>query len=443
MFVFSRRTLQALINALHGVVSDDQLQRMVDRLNTPGLDRISASWELVWISALQSIGTVQHEKELPDGRKPDVDFSDTGSPDIRFIADVTAISDIGIEEANPVRVLSEEIVRFARRSGLPPNSFGYSVEARRDGRTGDRKTILLLPKKGEIIAVLKTRLPQFMREILDNNPQHHTVAFHSETYRFSVSYNARQMYMTGSFPSYSVPDSVQKNPLWNGLRMKAQQLKSAASVAPTGIIVCDGGCALMRQESYVAHGTVTASQVVQEFLRQHTSVSFVTLLRVQRENPMAFHSMMQGRLIVRPEIFIRDESAALIAISERIKRASLAIPQATLDPLNASIRCFSDDYGFGNFGAYQMSGNTIRIPSRTLQDFLAGRRTVADLNEANRWHSGDAHEGGLMNPFERFRLNGQMITNIEVVRGDDDDDWVTITFGAPDPAISPFRRTPG
>ncbi len=50
-----------------------------------------------------------------------------------------------------------------------------------------------------------------------------------------------------------------------------------------------------------------------------------------------------------------------------------------------------------------------------------------------------------INPFAGYLQEGRMISAVHVevsANEDDDDDWLVFEFGAPDPAISKFRRLP-
>jgi hypothetical protein len=49
---------------------------------------------------------------------------------------------------------------------------------------------------------------------------------------------------------------------------------------------------------------------------------------------------------------------------------------------------------------------------------------------------------GSVNPFELRLREGRMITRIGVEVAEESDDWVTIEFGPPNPAISPFVVKP-
>lgn len=128
-FVFSRRSLQQSINNLALTLKREQLVSLVDRLNRLDDGRLPAMWELVMLNALAGVGELRHEVELQNGRRPDIELTITpenGEP-FMIIGDVASVSDAGLDEQNPVSVLSNELSRLVTKAGLNPNHFGYDV----------------------------------------------------------------------------------------------------------------------------------------------------------------------------------------------------------------------------------------------------------------------------------------------------------------------------
>jgi hypothetical protein len=247
MLIFSRRALQRLLDALGTIFPREQLEGLVRRLNRPGDDRLPAMWEVTLLFALSRVGLIAYEAQLSSGRKPDLAFTYPGENRIGFFADVTTISDSGLNKDNPVQLLSDELVRITRRVGLDPNHIFYDVESRRDGDYGDGKVRLLLPSRGALARVINTKILPFLRRIKRENLHAGEIKIEEDGVALRIGYNADQRFMSGGHSSYDVALSLQKNPLWNALRSKADQLKQTAKVALAGVIVCDGGCALLRQ----------------------------------------------------------------------------------------------------------------------------------------------------------------------------------------------------
>ena len=85
-----------------------------------------------------------------------------------------------------------------------------------------------------------------------------------------------------------------------------------------------------------------------------------------------------------------------------------------------------------------MGPKPLKISSRGLHELLAGKMTLARFMDAHGWD--ESVRGSHPNPFERALSEGRMISAISVEQvNENDDDWLSIEFGSPDPAISPFR----
>ena len=82
-----------------------------------------------------------------------------------------------------------------------------------------------------------------------------------------------------------------------------------------------------------------------------------------------------------------------------------------------------------------MTDGKISLSSRALHRLLAGELTVEEFVAAHGWND----KPGTGNPFARMSQAGRMISKIDVEdAGDKDDDWLTLNFGPPDPAVAPF-----
>jgi hypothetical protein len=76
-----------------------------------------------------------------------------------------------------------------------------------------------------------------------------------------------------------------------------------------------------------------------------------------------------------------------------------------------------------------MRGNEIRISSRTVLDLLAGNLAYEHFPETYKgFFRGMSKEGRLF-----------VTANIEKDTHETDDDWLVLTFGEPDPAVTRFR----
>lgn len=277
-FVFSRRSLQQSINNLALTRKHEQLVSLVDRLNRLDDGRLPAMWELVMLNALAGVGKLRHEVELRNGRCPDIELTVTpanGEP-FMVIGDVASVSDAGLDEQNPVGVLSAELNRLVTKAELNPHHFGYDVRGAREGMYGDSRVKLFLPNKGALLALMGREVLPWIYRIKAAPHQSSSLDFSSADANFSLTYDPTQRYARGGHLSYDVAASREKNPLYRALKGKVDQLKQAPSEALRLIIACDGDCALLRQSSLMrSPGTFSAREVAENFLRKNSNIDAV------------------------------------------------------------------------------------------------------------------------------------------------------------------------
>jgi hypothetical protein len=423
VFVFSRRAIQRRIDELGNVLSTSQLEGLVKRINRVGRERFALSWEACLLHALSRVGAVSYEAPLPDWRRPDISFTYPGEDTVGFIADVTAISDEGYHNANPVEILSDELTRLARAVGLDPNHLDWKVGGHQDGAYGFQKTKLRLPPGEEIPVFLNTRILPFLEKIRNEAISKDEMSIEDDRVSLTICYDVSQRFMGGGHLAYNVALSLKKNPLWTKLVNKADHFKRAAEIAPFGIIACDGGCSLFHRKS--TFGTFTCDDIIWKFFREKPFVSFVLLLSTRDIDPFPRY---ERTFRIEQSFYSPRQEAETSRLRAVLADALARLPKPVLDPLNAYIQCREDSYRCGRFGVYHVTGTSVKISARTILELLAGRRTPSEINES----------------FERRLQQGRMITGIRVEKSEDesDDDRLIIEFGEPDPAISPFVVKP-
>lgn len=443
-FVFSRRSLQQSINNLALRLKHEQLVSLVDRLNRLGDGRLPAMWELVMLNALAGVGELRHEVELPNGRRPDIEL--TVIPEIgdsfMVIGDVACVSDAGLDEQNPVGVLSAELNRLVIKAGLNPHHFGYDVRGEREGLYGDSRFKLRLPNKGALLALMRRELPPWICRIKAVPHQSNSLDFSSADADFSLTYNPTQRYARGGHLSYDVAASREKNPLYLALKGKVAQLKHAPSPALRLIIACDGDCALLRQSSLMrSPGTFSARDVAENFLRKNSSIDAVLLVTIDEQRQILAPTTtccMKYDLVVAPSQThsFRMTPATIAALETMLREALQRVPTPVRSAYNALARCQTQKIGPDMIGGFKMTNGEISLSSRALQGLLAGEISSSDFLAAHGWTNG-SH---FINPFASAMASGQMISKVEVRSADEsDDDWLTFSFGQPDPAAGPFK----
>lgn len=74
---------------------------------------------------------------------------------------------------------------------------------------------------------------------------------------------------------------MEKNPVYNALKDKAKQLKKTNYGGPISIILCDGGCRLLKDIGHKV-SNYDLRDIIQHFLSKNSSISFVLTFVVER-----------------------------------------------------------------------------------------------------------------------------------------------------------------
>jgi len=434
MFVFSRRAVQERLHALASVLDPDQGDALAVRLNTPGGDRLAAMWEVIFLHAFSQVGNLKVEQVLANGKRPDVAFTFPDGCSVGLVADITAVSDEGLDKENPIQQLYAEIAREARKAGLPPGGISYRTESRREPVGGGDKVFLRLPSPGEFPTFLKDHIRPFLRQAKIEGAQVAPLVIDTPKVSLSIAYDGSQ-FSTGSYPSYDHATSLEANPIMNRLKGKASgQLKDIGLNALKGVIVCDADCANMRfRSTSPPQGTFSPEAIARKFLQTNTSFDFVIFATVRSER--------QG--FVPSEVHTLEVLLITLAEGkkeERMKSLCLAliphIPTPIKNITNAALRCREEGVGENSIGGYHMSCNHVRVSARALMDVLSGKMSVQEWESEHKWS---------VNPFLMRTMEGRGIVKAELMfGGDKDDDDIEFTFGSHDAAMAPFtaRKLP-
>ena len=435
--MFARRALQRRLNELRETLDDKEVDKLAARLNRPGKDRLAAMWEVAILHGLIRCGTLQHEAPLPSGRRPDVTFE---NDKVRFIAEITAVSDDGLDSDNPFFELSQLIEKEKTKLGLPIGGMNLCVKSRKLLCSRGSHTKLRLPPRKQLRTfVLQKIIPQ-LRKQMDAGEKVLRVEINDDVAGIDLVIDPAQFpYNYGSFAAYNVPQIKDHNPIFNALKGKVSQLRGATGI--TGVIVGDGDCTALADRQH-DRNEVSAAAISEDFLRQHSSMDFVLFLKVrEKRHPMARTGAalrwIDQQLIVRGGCQTKSALSALFA-------AMLAeLPKPEAMPANGAMRARETGYDLGHHGGYKMGGNKIRISSRELIEILAGLRTLGD-NGAKFVAASRQLPQRSNAPQQAFLHNlqqGRLPVSISVIKTgeDDNDDWVEFEFGDPDPAISPLH----
>jgi hypothetical protein len=444
--IFSRRTIQKMLDRLNNIINVEQRQSLLDRLNKPGDARLPAVWEVIMLGGLQALGALRYEVELKNNRKPDFELTvQTEREAMIIVGDITTVSDSGLEEKNPIGAFQQELTRLIRKHNLNPNHFRYDLEGHYKANSGERPSFRLrLPSRSIILNEMRYEVEPWLRSINEKSKGSDVFIIKQENFYCTLSYDSKQVYMGGGYPGYDTVTSSSKNVLFTTLKRKIAQLRDASADAIRMIIVCDGGCSMMRRSSMPrSKGTFSAQAVVKDFLRQNSSVDVVVLVTVEGVDSIPIFSTARSCklyykwILADPDFQSSRLSPSVMEELEIIaKKLIEEAPQPVQTVNNAKARAKWNDFESNWEGFYKMNTNSVTLSSRLLMKLLGGIISVEKFNEEHSW---DKSSIGNINPFLSAMQNGRMISIVQVENGgDSDDDWITFQFGSPDASTTSF-----
>ena len=397
---------------------------LVCRLNQPNRDRLAAVYELMIVYGLIQEGSVAVEAEQVNGKNPDIEYEGRG---ISFVADVTTVSDAGLDKRNPYEDLSNLVESLKTKLGLPIGGVDIRIGSSRERKDRGEQTTLQMPNRSSLGQFFKKAIEPEIRRQHRSGQCPIRVDIVDEDTEISVSiYSAKSPYSSGGYASYDRPSIKNRNPYYKALRSKVPQLKGVDAV--TGIIICDADCATMADGGF-GNRVDLMDTLTRDFLRQNSSVDFVLAISV-REERRGWHPAEGYDRQMFAMLRTQDALKTTGDLDGTFRSMMRHFPHPRDMPVNAARRAIDADYGWGNHGGYKMSGDNIRLSSRMVMEVLTGQISVDRMSELQHG-----------NPFKLPFANGRLPTKIEVIPGseDENDDWIEFTFGGSDPAIAPFR----
>jgi hypothetical protein len=415
MAIFSRRTLQRLINENAEFLSGRQIKDHVNKLNNKD---INVEWEIVLLNVFSKLGKVEHEKQF-NGKKPDLHFVSTNGK-VEFLADIKTVSDSGIEIKNPFDQLNErlqqEVLKYDIKGAWGIYIGGDQEEARRHGRMVQMKLPALARFDKEIF---NEKFEDFAACIKANPSEPRRFEIRNSSTELTFTYNPSARWTgTGSYPGYKSIERREhliQNSVYSGLVSKADQLRGTGYSGILGIFVCDGG------SDFLAN----SRPIISEFLHNYEFINFVMTIRVNQNfgwrdtNEVLIECMCGGSPLPEVEEFL-----------SRFQLNPTNFPYPQRNGRNAAnvLKSAHPERHGSYIGGFTMSSNEITISSRALLELLAGRLSYDDFPEEYKHFFATQLSQGCL--FKEFK--------IQVPENENDDDWLTIVFGEPDAAVSAF-----
>jgi hypothetical protein len=448
--IFARRAIQNQLDELRPILGEAATSALAARLNRAGKDRLAATWEVGVLGALSKLGELGNEIPLESGSRPDVAFNGHG---LAFVADVTTVSDAGVDEKNPFQELSVLIEDTKTRLGLKAGGLELRIGSKTEQTMRGSKIALRLPDRNRLREFVRKEIEPKLRDQIKAGSAILSLVIDDETTGIHVVIDpSKSPYSSVSYAAYDIPTIKDRNPLYNALHAKAKQLRGATGLA--GVIVGDGDSRTLeeRQQSWY---DVSAREIAEEFLRQNSSIHFVLLVSAREDRSGWRQPLQPPNRSLNAQLVVSKTMAVPQALEDVFRQMLAAMPMPVATPVNAANRSREEGYGLGFHGGHELSNRRVKISVREMMELFAGRRTAQELNASHRWSSPTSEtspsngqhpverylqESTTLNPFERYLQEGRLPASIAIIRtGENDSDhWVEIEFGDPDPAISPF-----
>lgn len=432
MAIFSRRTLQRLINENASFLSKRQIKKHVDALNKADAESLGFEWEVVLLNVFNKLGTVRHEP--PMGRTPDIHFISDNDPSQEFIADIATVSDRGVDDAVPIQALYIKFSDIVYERGLNSDRFNLLVGYEEDRKAWPRESPRLkIPHRSRLDTVVFNESFYDFLDSISQAPQQerqHVIASTTPSIDIRITYDPEQKRSSNVWPAYKELKSLVRNTVYSRLEKKAGQLAEANFSGHRAIIVCDGGCSHLSMTRYFYEDHI--DDVFRYFLQQHPEISFILTIVVQET--LGFGAQRNGIVTLYEG---KTFSSVGPEIRAAIDKMGNLFPEAERSALNAGhlLNSQNKHQGVSFIGGWKMpGGGEMKISARAVLELLAGRITPERFLTLHGWSPS-------ANPFGSQLDAGRLIASIGVESGENetDDDWLTMEFGRPDPAVSPFK----
>ena len=442
--VLSRRSIQGLVDESTRFLKPDQIRHLVGRLNSPSkkslADVLVAEWELIFLSGLAAVGAVEHESGPEGQRRLDVGFEAPSG--VTLTADVRLVSDANAEQENPARVFHSELLKRTQElnnrgiKGTLSFRVGDGISHTEGGRA---KVKLSLPHQHDFKKYAFGEFPEFVERIAANPHKVHHLTVRNEKADLAFVFSPGAIFSTASHKPYSLPSDVEANIIYNALKKKSTQIKDAAgktSQGNRGVIICDGGCALLRPQGSGTHYSV--EQIIFHFLRKHGSIDFVCVADVKNSTDSKPFIPSSMPPIWRFDVRVYSADSLLASELEALfERAVNSLPRPCRSGRNAFQR-LTKAVEKPQFDVYRydcgrsMSDRQISFSSRAMIDFITGR-----IDREQFLYAAGAD---FVAQIARMMDAGYGIESISLNPSEGgDDDCVEFSFGGLDPAIAPFR----
>ncbi|MBA3350905.1 MAG: hypothetical protein H0W34_03930 [Pyrinomonadaceae bacterium] len=437
MALFRRRAVQERLDYLtERVLTTSQSKRLVNQLNSASRHALAAEWEVAIAASFAKISDLRYEPQLGSGSPDLMVRAKSGAPAVEFVADITAVSDQGVDDAKKVEFLHERVVMSAIKLGIELRTLGWHVGTRFGGTFPHKRLQVLLPPKTNIQSQINTSIKPFLILVRNEPLTPHLLEWNEPEVEFRLIHDPSQR--LSGFAGPALPTaafSIERNPLYRRLRRKADLLGRMRYTGLKGIVAVDSGCHCLGSNG--SGDAFSARKIVQHFLGLHPSISFVTT--TYHEFKSGYGEDRGERLFHRVDYQASIHPSVTSSVTGLFSEAFGALPTLAASPKNA-LRAIVSRGEISHslaVGAFRWTPRRcLSVPVRVFLGLISGTLSRRDFDFLF-YRTIPANGGPLVSFFLHLTRTRQSLARISLEPWpEQDDDLITFDMAAnSDPAI--------
>ncbi len=438
MPIFARRRLRAMVEDISQLTTQAKVNDLLSRLESRNTrDAMAAEAELSMVWAISQVADVAVEPVGGNGRQPDVFSRDLFGSGSAFV-EVRALSDDSFSGREPMvrtaNILASAADRIAKGAGSHL-AFEFLDRSYWDRRYCRERCV---DPAFEVSASVERLLREWIIRRKRSDGPHELRVTDGKTDLIitwhDVPAHERPVFCRMPPVAYDLED----NPVYKALKKKSKQIKGAGGGHLRVVFLFDAGCELLRYigrtASYVWERR--GEDIVRHALQKLSGIDIVCVFSPFRDQRVVLEPRREIVWNVtcfdRRAIIPKREYNRLDLLARRLPRTRFEGYQARQIHRRGGFLPNAHGWYRGTTLTMQGGAMVIRISSRLLQEYLAGR-----LDAERFRHAAFGNDDNL---FKTWLEKGQTIQGATFEAGglDHDDDYVVLELG-PDWGAKPLR----
>ena len=428
MPIFARRRLRAMIDDISLLTSTSKVNDLLSRLeSTVTRNALAAEAELSMLWAIAQVVDVTLEPVLSNGRRPDA-LSRNLFPSASAVVEVRALSDDSFSGQDAMErtanIISSSADRIAKHAGRHL-SFEFLDRSYWDGRYRRDRCV-------DPAFQMHAKIEGQLREWIDGPgcPDRSQV-LRVTSGRTDVLITWRDRPTKGPSVFCRMPPvayDLENNPIFKSLKKKSKQIKGAGSGHLRVVFLFDAGCQLLRYIGRAVHGgrEIRGEEIIWHALSKLSGIDIVCVFSPFRDWGVVLgprQDVVWNVTYFDPRKGVADgEYERLDLLAAQLPRARFEGYQARQIHRQGAFRPNARGWYKGTRVDMHKGAMRIKISSRLLQEYMAGRLDASDFQFAAF--------GNNTNLINLWLAAGKTIQSATFETGsvDEDDDYVVFCF---------------